>query len=209
MLADSFGPFATIVAIALALVAVFAQLAPRMIGKVSDWNWLAADSPSFVSMAGARIVCVVLMAIAFVTANAARRPPLIGAALVAAVLGLVCVRRFDLMRRVHTVALPIVGKDGKPTHDKKGKNLSRYVVIGSEADMLPNAKDAFDKARDSHGVSLLKFMSGFGSTPNDPEALWDHALLARIAAKLSGLITYVVLLAVMALFLAALLVSLK
>ena len=45
MLRENYGPFATTVAIAAALVALFSLLLIKSIGRVSQWTWLIHDSP--------------------------------------------------------------------------------------------------------------------------------------------------------------------
>ena len=77
------------------------------------------------------------------------------------------------------------------------------VVIGSEEQLRPEAAAALKQARERQGVSLRQFMSGYGSPVNDPETLWDKGRLAGIANKVTTSLMYVVLLAVMTVFLAA------
>jgi hypothetical protein len=78
-------------------------------------------------------------------------------------------------------------------------------VIGLESDLREDARAAFVEARKKKaGLSVRQFMSGFGPQRlNDPEALWDSALLANTRSSLTMTLMCVVLLGVMALFLAA------
>jgi hypothetical protein len=51
-------------------------------------------------------------------------------------------------------------------------------------------------------------MSGYGANNvNDPEALWDSALLAKTSSSLTTTLMYVVLLGVMALFWSAFIIE--
>jgi hypothetical protein len=115
--------------------------------------------------------------------------------------------RFDRLRKHHVVPVPLVGRNGNPLLDKRGEPLSNNVVIGSEEQLRPQAAAALEHARQQRGVSLRKFLSGYGSRVNDPVALWDRGLLAGIANKLTTSLVYVVLLAVMTVFLAALVID--
>ncbi len=66
---DKFGPFASVVAIAIALVAVFGTLILQMLGNLEQWTWLAGGSPSILVAAGPRMVAVAAMALTYVTIN--------------------------------------------------------------------------------------------------------------------------------------------
>jgi hypothetical protein len=76
------------------------------------------------------------------------------------------------------------------------------VVVGLEADLRDDARVALAEARKKRpGLSVRQFMSGFGERVNDPEALWDPALLANIRSNLTMRLMYALLFGVMALFL--------
>lgn len=200
---SQYGPFANIVALAGTLVAVFAALLLKMIGGVKRWTWLTADSPPFLVAAGPRVLAVALMAVTYVTIGASNYGWFGVAAVVSGVLGFLSVARFDRLRRLHVVPVPLVGPKGQPLTNKRGTPLSNNLVIGSEEQLRPEAAAALKVAREREGVSLRKFMSGYGSPPNDPEALWDRGVLATIANTLTTSLMHVVLLAVMTVFLAA------
>jgi hypothetical protein len=206
---DEYGPFANIAALALALVALFSMLLLKSIGSVKRWTWLVDDSPSFLVTTGPRALTVVLMAIAYLTASESNQTWLIVAAVLCGVLCLVSIAYFDRTRRIHVVAVPLVGPDGAQLTDGRGRPLTENVVIGTEDDLMPVAKKALAKSRKkAGGVSLAGFMSGFGATKvNDPEALWERTLLARIGSRLSLTLTAIVLFAVLSLFLAALILD--
>lgn len=208
---DKFGPFANIVAIGSALVATFGLFLLKMLGPAKQWTWLASDTPPLLVAAGPRILSVTLMAITYITINPSNYLLFGIVAVLIGGFGFWSVIRFDHLRKLHVVQIPLVGKNGNPLLDKKKKPVVKYLVIGTEEQLRSDAKVAFDKARKKRaGLSLIKFMSGFGSQDvNDPEALWDRSLLAEISNKLSTTLMYIVLAAVMALFLAALIIDVR
>lgn len=203
MNADQYGPFASIVGIACALVATFSLLLLKMLGGMKRWSWLAGGSPSFLITGGARVVAVALMALTFVTITLTNYRWFAGAAVVAALVAFVCLIIFDRQRQTYVVAVPLVGADGTALRDSRGREQQASVVIGAEHNMREEARVAFDLARKKSGVSLGKFMSGYGSPPNDPGAIWEHSLLAKTGNRLTTLLMCFVLLAVLTLFLAA------
>ncbi len=200
---SQYGPFANVVALAGALVAVFSVLLLKMLGGVKRWAWLASGSPPFLVTAGARVAAVALMAATYVTINSSNYGWFGALAVVSGVLGFLSVRRFDHLRKLHVISVPLVGPDGNQLLDKRGGLVFNNVVIGSEDQLRSDVAAALKEARKGQGVSLRQFMSGYGSPVNDPEALWDRDYLARIGSKLTTSLMYVVLLAVMTIFLAA------
>lgn len=202
---DKYGPFVNVVAIALALVATFSTLLLKMLGNIKQWAWLISGSPSFLVTAGARIVAVVIMAITYVTINNSNYVWFEVVAALIAVFGFWSVVRFDHLRKIHIVPIPLVGKNGKQLVDKNKNPRFENVVIGLESQLRPEAKAAFNKAiKQRGGLSLVQFMGGYGSTKlNDPEALWEREILAAISNKLTTTLMFIVLSAVTALFLAA------
>jgi len=111
----------------------------------------------------------------------------------------------ELLRKLHVVSVPMVGADGKPLLDKKKKPLEQNVVVGLESQLRDEARVALADARKKKGgLSVRQFMSGYGAQRvNDPEALWDSALLAGISSSLTTTLMWILLLAVMTLFLSA------
>lgn len=206
---DEYGPFANIAALALALVALFSMLLLKSVGSVKRWTWLTDDSPSFLVTTGPRALTVVLMAVAYLTASDSNQTWFIVAAALCGVLCLASIAYFDRTRRTHVVGIPLVGPEGAQLADGREQPLTKNVVIGTEDDLMPAAKKALAKARkEAGGVSLVGFMSGYGATKvNDPEALWERTLLARIGSRLSLTLTAIVLFAVLSLFLAALILD--
>jgi hypothetical protein len=200
-----YGPFANVVVIAAALVATFSLLLLKMLGRMKHWTWLTSDSPTFLVTAGARMLVVALMAATYVTINGSNYRWFGLAAVICGVLGFLTVVRFDHLRKLHVLKIPLVGKNGQQLRDAKGKPRYENIVIGSEAELNSTAKEDFYAARQrTGGLSLTQFMSGYGAQKtNDPEALWDRGLLAEKSNTLTMTLMCVVLLAVMAVFLAA------
>jgi hypothetical protein len=176
----------------------------KSVGRVSKWTWLVTETPSFMVTAGARAVAVSIMALTYVTISPSNHQLFATGAVLAGLLCAGAIWRFDLLRRRHIVAIPLLAPNGKQL-TKHGIPRSRAVLIGSEAQLLTQAAAALQKAREERGgISLRQFMSGYGAqSVNDPEALWDRGLLAGIGAALSTLIMLVMLSAVVALFLGA------
>lgn len=202
-----YGPFANVVALAGTLVAVFGVLLLKMLGGLKRWTWLAADTPAFLVAAGARVLAVALMAVTYVTIDPSNYGWFGGAAVVGGVFGFFSVMRFDRLRKLHVIPIPVIGPDGNQLQDEHGTKLAMNVVIGLEDQLRPEAATALKIARNQNGVSLAKFMSGYGSAVNNPDALWDRAVLADIGNKLTASLMQVVLFAVVTLFLAAFVVD--
>lgn len=198
-----------VVAVASALVATFSILLLKTFGGVKRWTWLTSGAPPFLVTAGARVLAVALMAVTYVTISKSNYGWFGGAAIVCGVLGFVAIARFDRLRERHVAQIPIVGADGKPLMGRKEEALQQNVVVGIEADLREDIKVALNKAREKRvGLSVRQFMSGFGpQRVNDPEALWDAALLTNLRSTLTITLMCAVLFGVMALFLAAFIVE--
>lgn len=149
------------------------------------------------------MLAVAIMAATYVTITPANYRWFVAAAVVSGVLGFLSVSRFDRLRKLHVVPIPLVSQDGSPLRDKKGAAQVNNVVIASEDTLRPEAAAALKEARQSRGLSVRQFMAGYGNPVNDPEALWDRGILADISNRLTISLMYVVLLAVLTVFLAA------
>ncbi len=206
---DRYGPFMNVVAAASALVATFSMLLLKMFGSVRRWTWLTSGEPPFLVTAGARALAVALMAVTYVTISKTNFGWFAGAATLCGVLGFVAIARFDRLRERHVVAIPMVGADGKPLKDRKKREVHQNVVVGLDADMREDAKAALTKARERRpGLSVPQFMSGFGPQHvNDPEALWDRALLANTRSNMTITLMCAILFGIMALFLGAFIID--
>jgi hypothetical protein len=207
---DKYGPFINIIIIASALVATFSTLLLKMLGNMKQWTWLVDESPSFLVTAGPRMIAVSSMAMTYVTINHSNYMWFIFVAILIGCFGFWSIIRFDRLQKLHIVSIPLIGKDGKQLVDKKGRPLCKNVVIGLESELLQEASDALNEARKRGSLSLREFMAGYGRTKlNDPEALWDREILVDISNKLSVMLMYIVLSAVMVLFLSAFVIEIS
>ncbi len=204
---SEYGPFANVVAIAGFLVATFGILLLKALGRMNRWTWLAGSdqAPGFLVAGGARILAVALMAMTYVTIDAKNYLWFGGSAIIFGIIGFYMVARFDKLRKLYVLQVPLVGPGGSPLLNKKGKPTFASVVIATEDKMRDQAKQALAAARQkSGGVSIGQFMSGYGATKvNDPEALWDRPVLVENSTKLTRTLMYLTLCGVMALFVAS------
>lgn len=204
-----YGPFANVVAIASALVATFSMLILKAIGGAKRWTWLTAGTPSFLVTAAARVLAVAMIAVTYVTITKSNYLWFGLAAVVTGAFAFWAIVRFDRLRRLHVVGIPLVGSDGSQLQTRFRKRPRfENVVIGLERDMVPQAQTALAKARSERGgVSLTRFISGNGGAINDPGAVWDTTILADVSSKLTTTLVFVFLSSVMALFWAAFVVE--
>ena len=196
-----YGPFATVIAIAAALVAVFSLLVLKAVGRVVQWTWLIDDSPPFLVTAGARALAVALIALTYISINKGNYPAFVAAAVTFGILTFWFTGWFDRLRKVHILKVPKVNKDGTQAVDNKGNAVFDNLVIGIENDMNEVAK----KARAKHdGLSLADFMSGYGAKNiNNPGALWTRDQLAEVSNRMTMILMGIILSGVMALYLSA------
>lgn len=201
MHASEYGPLAEVIAIAASLLAAFSLLLLRAVGRVAQWTWLIEETPPFLVTAGARAVAVALIAAAFILIDTTNFRWFIALAASFGVATFLLIGHFDRLRRTYTCKIPVLKEDGSQAIDKKGGPINKIVTIGSVGNMNPNAKEAYTKIT---GISLCKFMSGYGANEvNNPAAIWDQGLLAEIANKMTMTLMGILLSAVMALYLAA------
>lgn len=203
-----YGPFANVVAIASALAATFSIFLLKTVGTVARWTWLGSGAPSFLVTAAARFLAVALMAITYVTISKSNYLWFGGGAVLYGLVGFIAIIIFERLRQRHVVLIPMVDMGGGPLLDRKNRPVQQNVVVGLESDIREDVKPLFTDARQRHpGLSVLEFMRGFGGHPNDPDALWDSALLADIRSKLTITLMCVLLFGVMAVFTAAFIVE--
>jgi hypothetical protein len=202
---SDYGVFANVVAIAATLVIVFAALSAKMLGRIGRWTFLLVDAPTFMVAAGARTIVVGVMALSYLAIDKSNYGWFAAAAVVVGIAAARAINRLDEGRRLYVVGIPLVSSDGGQLK-KNGKLLERNVVVGSEDELLPQAKEALATARKKRALlTVREFMSGAGTRGlNDPEALWDKPLLVKRALGLVTALTYIIVLATLALFLAAL-----
>jgi hypothetical protein len=201
MFMDKYGPFATTIAIAAALVAVFSLLLLKAVGRVSQWTWLIHDSPPFMVTVGARAVAVALIGVSFIFIDKSNYAWFAGAAVLFGILAFSLIIWFDRLRKTYLCKVPILNADGSQATSFWGKPKFEQLVIGDESNMNPAAAAAYKRAGP---VSLCQFMSGFGvNAVNNPAAIWTMATLAKISNRMTMSLMGILLCAVMALYLAA------
>lgn len=209
MNASTYGPFANLVAIGGALVATFGLMLLKMLPGLKRWTSLTADTPSFLVSAGARAFAVALMAFTYIEIDPTNVQYFGILTIVSGLLCFVSVRRFDWLRRLYVVPIPLVAVNGSQRQDKHGNLLFKTVVIGTEDEMRSDATLALAEARkDRGGLSLAEFLSGYG-TPNvnDPGSIWDRDVLVRHAMQVTGALMNTTLSAVMTLFLGSFIID--
>jgi hypothetical protein len=205
---ERYGPFANIVAIALALTATFSVLLLKTFGRARRWTFLIDESPSFIVTGGIRALTIVFMSAAYLLVDPHNYLTFLGVAALFGVIALVLIARFDLQRRVHVISRPLLADDGSQLH-QDGRKVAENIVIGTEGTMRPQAREDFAAAqRNTHGLSLETFLSGYGvKDVYETAAVWDRETLASMANRLSLLLMGAFLSGVLALFLAALCVA--
>lgn len=201
MFTGKYGPFASIIAIVAFLTTVFSVLLLKAVGRVSQWTFLAHDSPPFLVTAGARALAVALIALTFIFIDKSNYGWFGAAAAVCGTLMIVFVSRFDFMRKAHICKIPILNEDGSQKKGWFGSKKFETVVIGSENNMKTDVKEHY---KQFGGGSLCKFLSGFGKNEvNNAAAIWDMEILAKISSRMTMLLIGILLCGVMALYLAA------
>jgi hypothetical protein len=174
-----------------------------MLGGVGKWTGLVADTPPFLVAAGARVLAVVMIVLATIFIDTSNYPWFASLAVLTAVLTVVSIVRFDRDRRMYVASVQEVSTDGSPLTNSIGQPVLRKLVIGTERELEPDAATAFAKARQKHGVSLERFMAGYGQAINVPTALWPREVLVAHSMALTTGLIYIVLGGVVSLFLAA------
>src|ERR1700737_4692396 len=126
---EKYGPFANVVLIAGALIATFSVLLLKMIGRVRNWEWMSADSPSLIVTVGARMLSVALMAITYIIINKSNYIWFGIGAIVLGIAGLFFINRFNHLRKVNVAQILLVGYDGKQLVDKNKHPLHSNMEI--------------------------------------------------------------------------------
>ena len=198
----NYGPFATIISVAAALVAVFSVLLLKMIGPVGRWTAQIDSQPSFVVTAGIRALSIGMIATTFVVISKENYIVFLVGAVIYGLLTFFLIARFDKLRRVHVHNIPEIDANGQQKTTWWGKKVSISVIIGTENSMRADAKQALAEARVRRpGIGLKEFLAGFGSTKvNDPQAVWSIETLADIGNKITLILMGIMISAVMALY---------
>ena len=166
-----------------ALIAIFSVLLMKAVGKVSQWTFLADDSPPFMVTAGARALAIALIALTFVFIDKSNYGWFGGAAAVCGVLLIVLIGSFDRVRKAHICKVPLLNEDGTQKTGWFGGKKFQTVVIGSENNMKTAAAANYQRLS---AVSLCKFLSSYGlNEVNNAEAIWTKETLAKISSKMT------------------------
>lgn len=200
---EDFGPFAYIMAIVAALVAVFASLTVSAIGKASEWAALTEDAPVFLVLAGPRAISIVAIVFTFMIISSENWYWFATAAALLAVICFWLILSYDFNRKAYTCTVRDVGPNGEVA-------TTRLVVIGSENELIDAAGKAYKIAIRKHGaMDLCKFMSGYGNPHNTPSSIWPREVLARRSSNLILRLAGIVMSGVVALYIAASIVNVK
>ena len=202
-----YGPFTNIVTIAAALVAVFSVLLLKTMGRMRRWTWLVDSSPPFIIKVPIQVLSIAFMAFVYITISKDNYFWYTAVALICAVAFVALIYQFDQKRRIHVLSIPEVAPNGSQLLDSKKEKVFRQVIIGTVETMNSQAKTAFSIAQQSGPLTLVKFMSGYGSPPNDPEVLWDRVCLAKLGSKMSLYLMLIGILGVITLFLASIIID--
>jgi hypothetical protein len=201
MFRENYGSFAATMMYAAVLVTVFSTLLMKAVGKVSQWTFLADDSPAFMVTAGTRALAIALIVLTFIFIDKSNYSWFGGAAAICAFLMIVLIGWFDQVRKAHICKVPLLNEDGSEKKGWFGSPKFKTVVIGSENNMKEQAAAAYNKFG---AGSLCKFLSGYGQNEvNNAEAIWTKRTLAKISSKMTMLLIGILLCGVMALYLAA------
>jgi len=201
MFSGKYGPFAATMAITAALVTAFSVLLMKAVGKVSQWTFLADDSPPFMVTAGARALAIALIALTFIFIDKSNYTWFAGSAAVCGVLLIVLIGWFDRVRKVHICKIPQLNTDGSQKTGWFGRNKFDTLVISSESNMKQQARTRYEELG---AISLCKFLSGYGRNElNNAEVVWTKEILAKISSKMTLQLIGIFLCGVMALYLAA------
>lgn len=202
---EEYGPFGTVVTVALALIATFGLMLVKMFGRAKKWAWIAGEDAPFILTAGSRAVVVGVIAVTYLTINKTNYMWFGCGAILAGVVMALLLARFDRLRKLHVREVPIVAADGSQAKDDKGKLLSKQIVIGTEEDMRPDAKADYAAARKTHGgLSPIEFLAGYGAAKMyDPESCWTASVLSVASNRLTMLVLWIFVGGVLALYLAS------
>lgn len=205
MILKDYGPFASVIAIAASLAAVFSLLLLKAFGRTKQWTWLVDDTPPFLVTVGARAVAVVCIALTFIFINKSNYAYFGVAAVIVGLAAVWLIVRFDRLRKTHIYRVPLLDANGAQARDWRGRLAYKNLVIGTEDTMRPDAKKALAKARKEHGpLSLPDYLGGTGGTSlHNPGSAWTQEMLAKISSDLTLLLLGIALSTVMALYLAA------
>jgi hypothetical protein len=111
--------------IAAVLVTIFSTLLMKAVGKVSQWTFLADDSPAFMVTAGARALAIALIVLAFIFIDKSNYGWFGGAAAICAFLMIVLIGWFDHVRKAHICKVPLLNEEAARKRDGLDRRNSR------------------------------------------------------------------------------------
>ena len=202
-LAD-YGPFAAAVAMAAFLAVSFGFLLTKAVGRLADWVWLSGDPPTVLLRTAAKAPAIALIAWTYARLEADNADAFLLSAVVLGVLTAALAGYLQRLVHVHVENVPVTGPDGQQAVNVDRNPRVEPTVIGTEADMLTHARKAYREARAQDGsLSVVQFMSGYGTPPYNPQAVWSRSTLAAVRTRLCLFALATVLAAVMTLYVAA------
>lgn len=201
---DDYGPLAATIAMAAALAASFGFLLTKAVGRFADWGWLSGDPPNVLLRTAAKAPAVTFIAWTYATITADKANAFLLAAVVLGILTAALAVYLQHLVHLHVADVPLTGPDGQQALDSKHKPMSRRIFIGTERNMLETASLHYRQARQQRGgLSIIRFMSGYGDSLYDPEAVWSRSTLAAIRVRMCMFALATILTAIMSLYVAA------
>ena len=201
---SDYGPFATIIAMAAALAVSFGFLLTKAVGRLADWIWLSGDPPTALLRIAAKAPAIALIAWTYRTLDANNADAFLLSAVVLGILTAGLAIYLQRLIHVHVENVPVTGPCGQQAVDANGNPMFRPIFIGTEAEMLTDPRRAFRgaKGQDS-SLSVVQFISGYGTPPYNPQAVWSRSTLAAVRTRLYVFALATVLAAIMTLYVAA------
>lgn len=202
---DEYGVFSAIVATAGALVLTFSAMIVNMIGRARKWTWMVAEQSPDIPMLGAKVAGIVILAATYLKAKPSNADWFLGLAAAFAIVAVVAIVRFNGLRKLHVLLIPVVGADGTQQRDARGRLVFEPKLIGKEHDMLKRAKKHFEAAKkERKALTFSGFIAGYG--PYDAEAIWGREYLARLENRFMTLLMTIFLSVSVPLFMVALVI---
>jgi hypothetical protein len=122
---SEYGPFGAIIAIVFALVALVNALVMRAVGGIDQWTLLTGYTPPFLVTTGPGAIAAVFIAASFFALTPGTRWVFVALALAAAVMTYLLVLRFERLRRLHVLEIPVIGPKGSQALNAKGRGKTR------------------------------------------------------------------------------------
>ena len=201
---DDYGPFTAALAMVACLAISFGFLLTKAVGRLADWNWLSGKPPEVLQRTAVKALAIALIAFTYVKLEADNADAFLILAVLLGVLTAVLAFYLQRLVHVHVEKVPVTGHNGQQDMDDDGNPMFQPTFMGSELNMRTAARAAYRKAKKQDGsISLAQFMSGYGTPPNNPQAIWSRYTLAAVRTRLHLFALATVLTAVMTLYVAA------